>query len=111
MLQPGAKTRKEAEAYLLAKARQDKRFREQLISDPREVIASGLGIPLPVDLRITVLEENDKNIYLVLPARSAELDEAELAAVVGGRTRQELQEEAEKLAEAAGDSTWGKIKG
>lgn len=51
---------------ILVKSLDDKAFREQLLNNPREALASE-GVKLPEGLLITVYENTDKQIHLVLP--------------------------------------------
>ncbi len=81
--------KQELERRLVEKAMKDDMFREQLISDPRRAIETELGILLPANMQVKVLEEDATNVYLVLPANSPagdtdELSEMELEAVSGG---------------------------
>jgi len=93
--------RKQTEARLIEKAQGDEVFRRRLIDDPAGAISSELGMAIPPRLKLTVIEETNTNLYLVLPAREAhELNEAELAAVAGGK----LAEEAKTLADKANDA-------
>ncbi len=96
-------TRREAEEMLISKAQHDSAFRSELLANPRGAIKRQLGIDLPADMKITVVEENARSLFLVLPsaARSNELSEQELAGVVGGKATQE----AAKLAEKANDAS------
>jgi hypothetical protein len=79
-------TRQEGEALLIEKARTDEAFRQELIANPSSTINRFFGVQLPAGLTVTVVEESARQVYLVLPARSAgtELAEEELAAVAGG---------------------------
>jgi hypothetical protein len=84
------KSRKEAEDLLIRKAQQDEGFRRELVANPGGVIADTFGLRVPADLKMTVLEETERQVYLVLPAKSApssggELAERELAMVAGGK--------------------------
>ena len=81
------RTRKEAEALLLAKAEADPSFRKQLLSDPKAAVSRELGVELPAELKINVVQESDRNIYLVLPPQAppmGELVDKELDQVAGG---------------------------
>ncbi len=90
LLTPGGAPRRQAEAWIVAKAQNDESFKRQLLDDPRAVVSAELGIELPQDYKITVFEETAKNICLVVPAYSAPLEAGELAdeqleAVAGGK--------------------------
>lgn len=66
-------TRSDIESYITRKAWEDPSFREQLISNPKAVLAGELGSqPLPEKLEVEVLEEGPDKLYLVLPMHPAE---------------------------------------
>jgi hypothetical protein len=74
---------------LIVKAWQNESFKEELMSNPKAVYERELGTTAPANCKITVLEENAEQIYLVLPAKpvinsSDELSEEALEAVAGG---------------------------
>jgi hypothetical protein len=98
-------TRKEGEALLIEKAEKDEAFRRELVANPSKIISKTFGIELPPGLKVTVLEESARQVYLVLPARSpgTELTGDELATVAGG-----MREEAERLQQEAEDAGFGK---
>src|SRR5262245_26596595 len=79
-------SRRQAEDALIDKDRTDGAFRAELLSNPRAAIKRQLGIDLPSDVKISVVEENARSLYLVLPpkAGSDTLSDQELATVVGG---------------------------
>jgi len=84
------KSRKEAEDLLRSKAQTDEGFRKKLIADPKKVIASELGIELPANMKLTVLEESTSNVFLVLPPAATapgELADSALDAVAGGAAK------------------------
>lgn len=67
----------------------DPAFRERLVADPHGAVQDELGVPLPSEVRVTVLQETPDTLYLVLPSTSEtppgrELSDAELGAVAGG---------------------------
>jgi hypothetical protein len=79
-------TKKEIEETIIAKASQDSKFKEELISNPK-LAFSREGISLPDRINVNVIEESATNYYLVLPApisNSEELSEAELESIAGG---------------------------
>ena len=87
----------------------DQRFRAELLSNPKAVIARELGVAFTANMNVQVLEETPRTMFLVLPSivtDPSQLADAELDAVVGGK----LREEAERAEKDAAD-TWKKIKG
>lgn len=80
-------SRQQAEEMLIRKAQQDAAFRAELLANPRAAIKKQLGIDLPADLTITVVQEDARSLFLVLPPESGsgELSDQELASVAGGR--------------------------
>jgi hypothetical protein len=78
------KTRKDLEIHLITRALKDESFRVELITNPKAVIESELGSKLPDELEVTVLEETEDTIYMVLPCNPYEgLSEEELQATLG----------------------------
>jgi hypothetical protein len=59
--------RRDFELQLIAKAFQDPAFKQELIRNPRAVIAKEFSIQLPAGIEIRVLEETEKVLYIVLP--------------------------------------------
>jgi hypothetical protein len=83
--------RHEIETQLIEKANADPAFRQHLLDDPKGAVADLLGVALPPEMTITVLEETPGHHYLVLPPAAPApdalpLDDLELALVGGGRT-------------------------
>jgi hypothetical protein len=89
-------TPSELTTQLIARAWKDEAFKEELLRDPKGVLARELaqlqpGATLPADIQIQVVEETPSTRYLVLPAKPAiesgdELSEADLQSVAGGCT-------------------------
>jgi hypothetical protein len=84
--------RNEFEKLLIEKAMKDKSFRKQLIKDPNAAIEAETGIKIPEKMKIEVLEEDPKTVYLILPQvfsqeTELELTEYELENVSGGFSR------------------------
>lgn len=78
------KTRKDLEIHLITRAWKDESFRAELIANPKAVIEQEIGSKLPDELEITVLEETEDTIYMVLPCNPYEgLSEEELQATLG----------------------------
>jgi hypothetical protein len=69
MTEQTPKTRKGLEAEIIAKAWEDERFRQELLSNPKEAIAKTLGTKLVENLEIRVVQETPNNLYLVLPVK------------------------------------------
>jgi hypothetical protein len=89
----GVSTRKEAEGLLIRKAQENPAFRKELVAEPGKTIEKTFGVRLPPGMEVSILEETDRQVYLVLPVRSAgsargELAEKELAAVAGGAQKE-----------------------
>ena len=82
--------RAEMERRLIERSLQDDAFRQGLLAEPRAAVEEELGTRLPEEVRVVVVEETADTVYLVLPVRSTEAQEAgelsdrELEAVAGG---------------------------
>jgi hypothetical protein len=81
--------KRQLEERLIEKAMKDEQFRENLLLNPKSIIEQELGIVIPDQMKIHVLEETVDSLYLVLPAGetpagSDELTESELESVSGG---------------------------
>jgi hypothetical protein len=88
--------RAETEQKIILKAWEDEAFKQELLNNPREVLAKELNLPLPQDLQVQVVEEKKGSICLVIPQKPAEelanveinedeeLSEKALEAVSGG---------------------------
>lgn len=63
------RTRQSKEAELIERATKDDAFRQALITDPKGVISTELGVQLPQGLNIKVVEETADTAYIVLPHR------------------------------------------
>ena len=81
--------RDQVQVPLIKKALKDANFKKQLMDNPRAEVAKQLGMELPPDVKITVLQESLDHFYLLLPPPlpppSAELRDEELEAVAGGK--------------------------
>jgi hypothetical protein len=80
-------SRDEFNTSIATKAWQDAAFRQELLSNPRAVIARELGTTLPSNLQIHVFEEDNNNLYVVIPpvpSVDEELSEEALEQVAGG---------------------------
>jgi hypothetical protein len=82
--------RAEMERRLIEKGLEDESFRQRLLEDPKATVEEELGTRLPEDVRVVAMEETADTVYLVLPLRSTDAQEAgelsdrELEAVAGG---------------------------
>ena len=59
--------RRDLENFLIAKAIEDSYFRKELIENPKIAIAREFGAQLPAEIDIKILEETDKELYIILP--------------------------------------------
>ena len=81
--------RHEVEDRLTSRAMNDAEFRQKLLDDPKAALQDEMGVSLPSEVTIKVLEETPDTLYLVIPANieaspTGELSDAELGAVAGG---------------------------
>ncbi len=56
--------RQELEANLIARALKDESFRNELRSDPKPAIEKELGMEIPGEINIRLVEENEKEVCL-----------------------------------------------
>jgi hypothetical protein len=73
---------------ILKKAQTDPAFRKKLIADPRATVYDAVGLEIPKGLEVKVFENTADTIHLPIAARpdpNAELSEAELEQVAGGK--------------------------
>ena len=81
--------RAEVERRLVERSLQDEEFRQRLLADPKAAVEEELGIQLPAEVQVRVVEETADTIYLALPTASpagegGELSDQELEEVAGG---------------------------
>jgi len=71
---------------LIARAERDSDFRKRLIDDPKAAVREELGVDLPGEMTIRVVQEQPSEAVLVLPipVESGALREEELAGAAGG---------------------------
>jgi hypothetical protein len=70
---------------IVEQAQTDEGFRARLMSEPKATLEDFLGMQLPDQVRVHVMEESLTDVYLVLPHQfSPELNEEDLEAVSGG---------------------------
>ncbi len=68
---------------ILEKAAEDDAFRASLLEDPAAAVSSELGVDVPDGLTISVHEDSQNVVNLVLPPRT-ELSAEELEQAAGG---------------------------
>ncbi|MFN3361052.1 MAG: NHLP leader peptide family RiPP precursor [Pseudanabaenaceae cyanobacterium] len=79
----------DAIAQLIARAATDEALRQEMLADPKAVIARETGLTIPAETNVTVLEQTADRAYFVIPRATAdmtdrELSTQELEAVAGG---------------------------
>lgn len=80
-----AKTRKDLEIELITQSLKDEEFKRKLLASPKETIENKLGVKLPKELKISLLEETENTSYMVIPCNPYEgiLEEEELKNILG----------------------------
>ena len=68
---------------IIEKAQSDKDFKKALVDNPKETLGQ-LGVQVPDEVEVKVVEESAKVVYLVLPVNLDELTDGQLDAVSGG---------------------------
>jgi Nitrile hydratase, alpha chain len=77
------------QADIIAKAWKDEAFKQELLSNPNATLKA-LGLKVPSNVEVQVIEETANKVYLVLPSKPSvitdtELSDEQLEAVAGGR--------------------------
>lgn len=77
------------ELDIIVKAWRDEPFRKSLLSDPKKAIEKEFDIVVPPDMKISVHEENEHSIHLIVPSvpsnfSAKDLSDDELRDVIGG---------------------------
>ncbi|TEB13164.1 NHLP leader peptide family RiPP precursor [Pelotomaculum propionicicum] len=75
--------RKELKEQIIKKAQVDREFKKALVENPKGAIGR-LGVQLPAEVEVKVVEESTEVVYLVLPANPDELTDEQLDNVTGG---------------------------
>lgn len=86
-MEPQQPTGLEIQTRIIGRAATDANFRQQLLANGRAAIEKELGIELPADLEILVIEETPRKLCLVLPMKEEArrgLSDAELKSVAAG---------------------------
>jgi hypothetical protein len=71
------------EEKIIQRAMEDEEFKTLLLKDPHKAIAK-LGVNIPKEMEIKILEETSKTSYLVLPFVTDELSDDALSLISGG---------------------------
>ncbi len=69
---------------MVERAQRDSAFRAELTADPKGILERELGIELPDDADIRVVEEAPNQLHLVLPTQAEALSEEALDQVTAG---------------------------
>jgi hypothetical protein len=73
---------------IVEQAQKNPKYYDLLMSDPRQLMEKQLGVSLPANLNIKVVEETPDTYYIVLPyfaREGAELSDSDLENVAGGK--------------------------
>lgn len=73
--------------HMLERAVKDERFRQEVLTNPRAVLAREYNVHVSETVSIRVIEDTANTLTIVLPPRQEaiqELSDAELEAVAGG---------------------------
>lgn len=88
-IDPGTGHARDLEGRVVAQAMQDPAFRARVVAEPKAVFAE-MGLHIPAEVQIQVMQETAEQYYLVLPAMErmdgggTSLSDADLEAVAGG---------------------------
>lgn len=77
------------ELDIIVKAWRDEKFRLDLLADPKKAIEKAFDIKVPHDMKISVHEENEHSLHLIVPSVpphfiAEDLSDDELKDVIGG---------------------------
>lgn len=77
------------ELDIIVKAWRDEPFRQQLLKDPKKAIEKEFDIKVPNDMKISVHEENEHSLHLIVPSvpsnfMADDLSDKELKDIIGG---------------------------
>ena len=79
--------RRDLEMRLIQKAWKDPEFKQQVVSNPKEMFEQYLGRKLPLELKIVIHEEDENTLHFSIPPappNTTELSDEELERVSGG---------------------------
>jgi hypothetical protein len=81
-----ATNERDIEQRIYERLTSDPAFREELKNDPRSAVEQTLGIRLPSNLTLKIVENTDDTHYILLPnqASGPELSDEDLDNVAGG---------------------------
>jgi hypothetical protein len=68
---------------IIAKCWSDESFKQQFLADPAATLKAE-GITLPDGLSVKALENTDKVLHVLIPAKPADLSDEDLDTVAGG---------------------------
>jgi hypothetical protein len=82
-------TIRDYELDIIVKAWRDEKFRQSLLKDAKKTIEKEFNIAIPKHVRISVHEEDENSLHLIVPAvppnfSADELTDEELREVIGG---------------------------
>ena len=81
-------SRQSIEQEIRVKSLKDPEFRQQLLTSPKSAIEAAMGVNIPENLEIQVMEESANHLILTvppaLPETANDLSEEQLQAVAGG---------------------------
>lgn len=77
------------ELDIIVKAWRDERFRKSLLQNPKNAIEGEFNIKVPNEMQISVHEENENSLHLIVPSVpsnfiTGDLSDDELKEVIGG---------------------------
>lgn len=75
--------RSELQRRIVERALEDPAFRARLLNAPRDALAEELGVELPPDLEIVVVEERPDRVGIVLPVDLGGLGPDAISAMTG----------------------------
>jgi len=68
---------------IIAKCWSDERFKQKLLADPA-VTLKAEGVMVPEGVSVKAVENTDKVLHLLIPAKSTDLSDGDLDKVAGG---------------------------
>ena len=79
--------RSDFEKRLVDRATSDAAFKQLLVSDPRAAVERELGVKVPANVNLKVVQETPDALYLVLPldGSNGELTDEQLESIAAGQ--------------------------